>query len=360
MSLVRTYHIPGLATVHLDTSKDREPALTITLEPGYDGDLRDFAPEASGAYLTCDHASAINNPRLARFVETMKHWDHDFDGIPDCDHIIEDIEEALWQSREEPEVFHRPTGGWYTRLVIALLPPAPDRHIVFSFGELRPRFRWYHHVAALPMLALFIGLVYLQTSLLPWMSYNVITGLQAVAESAGVSFILVLIVFFAVMRLGRSRARAGASTSPHTYGFFNKAALLEEQGWREGSERWSILGRFRSCVSFGLIHMVNLIYPLASILPLAIGGGLLTYIYLRKYKETHFRRTATLEAAVWHRVYNRIALIAVSISLISILSEKAIGMFAAFAVVEGFNMMLDSLRARLKPVATPGVVAATE
>jgi hypothetical protein len=219
---------------------------------------------------------------------------------------------------------------------MSIMPPAPDRHIVLSFGKLQPRFRWYHHVAAVPMLAGMIALISLQTHYVPWTSFSVVSGFMTLAEKAGLAWWLALIIFVVGLNVLRSRRRPSQDPSPlsqHTYGFFNRAAVFEEQAFREGSENWTLFQRVRSCLAFGAIHMVNLIYPLASILPLALGGALFMLIYLRTYRKTRFRRTAVLTAAVWHRVYNRMALIALAVSLAAVLGLKAVALFAVFVVL---------------------------
>ncbi len=331
MTTVRSFHIPGLATVSLDTRDNREPLLEVILEPDYRGDLNDIArhtPGPDNVYLRCDHKSAGKNPELAKFMEVLTHWDYTGDGQPDCDDIIAAIDQALWATDDAPARFRRPYSGWYTKLVMSIMPPQPDRHIVYSFGDLKPRFRWYHHLAALPMLALFFGLVQLQFAVLPFTRYSVISGVIRLVEALGNRW-WILLVAVVVYRIVKPKpVRQARSLSSHTYGFFNRASVEEEQGWREGSENWSFFQRLLSCVSFAAIHMTNLIYPLASILPLAVGGGFLTFIYLRTYRRTQSRRAAVLEASIWHRVYNRLALTAIVIVLTLHLGILVFGLVA--------------------------------
>lgn len=345
MTSAQPLTIPGLAEVTIDTVDPETPVVEIRLLPEYRGDLNDIAAETPGpddVYLRCNDTSALNNPALAKFMEVLHHWDTNGDGEADFDHVKNAIDVALWRSDDEPNVFHRPQSGYYTRLVMSMVPKAPKRHTVFSFGELRPRFCWYHHVAALPMLAFFIAAVLLQNEHLPFMKYSVVGGLQEIYTRLGVVSWLVLPLMIVTIILGMKLMAIGAKESPsplsrHTYGFFNKAAVYEEQAFREGSESWSFAGRARSCVAFGLIHMVNLIYPLASILPLTVGGALLTWIYVRTYRKSQFRRTAVLEAAVWHRVYNRMALIAICVSLTIMIGLEVLVHFGIFAVVVGIG-----------------------
>jgi hypothetical protein len=344
MTVVQTFHIPGLAFVSLNTRDWYEPVLEITLVPDYNGDLREIAKQTRGpdnVYLRCNHLTAVNNPELARFMEVLAHYDYTGDGVPDCDKIMAAIDEALWQTDDMPQEFHRPQGGWYTNLVMSIMSPAPSRHIVFGFGELKPRFRLHHHLFGLVLLGIIFGLIALQDHYLPWMRYSVISGGLALLDSIGLSAVVALIVFIIAFNLlkGHGSRRHAPSLSPHTYGFFNRAAVYEEQAWREGSEHWTMSQRVRSCLSFGAIHMVNLIYPLATILPLAIGGGLFMAVYLRTYRKTQSRRAAVLMSAIWHRVYNRVALTALVIWLIIVFGTTAIALAAAFALTIGCSQL---------------------
>lgn len=337
MTIVRTFPIPGLATVQLDTRDNLRPNLQIRLDPEYRGDLNDLAQETPGPadlYLSCDHATARGNALLAKFMEVMTHWDYTGDGVPDCDEIIEAIDTALYDTDDRPKPFHRPRGGIFVRAVMAMMPPTPERHIVYSFGELKPRYRWYHFAAAIPMLLAVIGLITLQDELLPFMAYNVVTGFLAAMAAVGLSTWIGLLLFMLLTILVQRRAdRHEQTVAPHTYGFFNKAAVYEEQAFREGSERWSFFEGLRSCLAFGAIHMVNLIYPLAAILPLALGGALFMAVYLRTYRRTRWRRGAVLEASVWHRVYNKVALTATAIWLVLALGQGALMLFGVFGVL---------------------------
>lgn len=341
----QTFTIPRLATVKIDTAPNEEPLLEIVLDPDYHGDLNDLErhnefPE--GVFLRCDSVSCIDNPDLAKFMETLHHWDHDFDGVYDGDQVADAIEEALWRSREAPDEFKRPVTGVYTRLLMACMPPQPRRHIVFGFGELKPRFKWYHYAWAIPALLVVLGLVQLQIHYLPWTQYSVVTGYMAGMSALGVNQLIALAAFVIGYRFLHRKRTSRSSISKHTYGFFNKAAVFEEQAFREGAENWNWNQRLRSCLVFGAIHMVNLIYPIATILPLALGGALFMAVYLRTYKRTHFRRSAVLASAVIHRVYNRIALAAIVISLALLLGSWIFGVLAVFLVLVAWAAHFDS------------------
>ena len=358
MTDVQEFYIHGLATVTIDMISPQTPVVEIRLLPNYSGDLNDLeklrkiAKTTEGPddiYLRCNDTTALDSPELAKFAEVLKHWDADGDDEPDCDHILDEINDALWRSDEEPKVFHRPQSGFFSRAVMALVPKAPERHIVFSFGELRERIGRSMILWSIPMLLAFIGLVLLQNHLMPFMQYSVISGLQEIYTQIGLTSWMIMPAVVLTIIIGAKIAGIGAkdvpsSLSKHTYGFFNKAAVSEEQAFREGSESWSKFGIARSCVAFGLIHQVNLFYPLATIVPLALGGLLLTMIYRHTYRQTHFRRTAVLKASVWHRAYNKIALTAVGISLVAIVGLEALEYFGVFAAVAGIGFVWQRSR----------------
>lgn len=335
---VRELPMPRLGRVVIDSTDYSNPQVRIYLSPDYCGDLNDLEPcGPDGLYLACDSTSCINDPKLAKFMQVLKHWDHDGDGIYDADHIIDAIEEALWQSREEPDVFRRPNPkrGLYTKALMALMPPPPERHIVFSFGELRDRIQKRHYLWAIPMVFVVLALILVQVHFLPWMQYSVMSGVVVGAEALGIPGPLALGFMIGVLIVKIRRGGSGdpATISMHTYGFFNRAALFEEQAFREGAENWNLRQRITSCLVFGAVHMVNLFYPLATILPLALGGGIFMWFYLREYRRTHFRRSAALKAAVAHRVYNRVALSAMLFALVVWALGGIVSLFALGATL---------------------------
>lgn len=231
------------------------------------------------------------------------------------------------------------------------MPPQPERHVTFGFGELKPRFRWYHYASAIPMLAMFVALVVAQVYYVPWMKYSVASGFFAIAEQFDLSTWVTVLLFIAIVMWITRKSGGGVSISRHTYGFFNKAAVYEEQMFREGAEGWTLRQRITSCLVFGVIHLSNLIYPLATILPLAIGGGIFMAVYLHTYRKTRFRRTAVLAASVWHRVYNRIALIYLGLWLIYFVGEIAIGIVAGAVLIRALTWRFPSLILRSPAVA---------
>ncbi len=355
MDTVQEYVITGLATVVID-HRPYSSMVTITLDPSYDGDLRPLEQHnqlPDGVLFSGNDAAAMNHPLLGRFVETLHHWDHDFDGDFDADNVVEHIEAALWSLRTGRQIFKRPCDGLYIGTLMKFMPPAPERHIVMSYGDLKPRFRRWHYAWAVPMVVVFIGLVQLQIMLVPASRHTILSTIGMAAGKFGFIPVLaaVLALWFASRELDKRLfdEPEGTSLARHTFGFFNKAAVSEEQAFREGSEHWTPHQRAMSCVIFGAIHMTNLIYPLATILPLAIGGAIFMHRYLRVYDATRFRRYAVLEASVLHRVYNRVALAVIVVVLSTIAGSLLVGgaiiLFSMLLGKSGF-MLIGLVRQR--------------
>ncbi len=314
---IETITVPHLATVTFDTRNNDNPTVRIVLSSDYNGDIDDLMDEnwkPGDVYFEGSGASSIDDPKLAQFLEVCSHWDYNFDGIYDADELAQKILNALRRCRAEAQPFQRPSNGLYTAALMSVMPPPPDRHIVFSYGELKPRFRLQHYLLAIPAIIILIALIQLQIAAVPWTKYSVISGAFALADKIGVILVVALLATYLLLNVffnARRQASQDRTMSRHTYGFFNRAAIFEEQAFREGAEHWNASQRIISCLAFGAIHMINLIYPLATILPLALGGGLFMWVYLREQKKTRFRRSAVLEASIAHRVYNRIALFVV-------------------------------------------------
>lgn len=349
---LRRFTVERLGTVEVDGSF-ASPRLRVWLDPAYRGEIAG-GTGPDGLYLDCDSAECRDGRevlrRLHSFVEVLYHHDHDRDGNYDADALIAAIDVAMWQTDNTPIVFERPQGGVYTTLLMWLMKmvPAPSRHIAYSFGDLRPRFRKVDYLWALPMLVGFVALVHVQLQIFPWLGYSVISGYFAIGEKAGLPGWAIVASFFIVLIWLSSWGgrRPGYTQTPHTYGLLNNAALYEEQVWRENAHNWNFGQRLISCFTFGAIHMVNLIYPLATILPLTIAGGVFMFIYLRSYRRyrlegrVHARRDATFRAALAHRLYNRCALAAIVI----VAGQGAYGLLSVFALIGSMAFLMFSDR----------------
>lgn len=92
-------------------------------------------------------------------------------------------------------------------------------------------------------------------------------------------------------------------------------ALLEEQAFRSGSERWNWRERVRASVCFGLLHIMNIWYSFAAGLTLSVTGFGFLLVYLWYYRKYCSQIIATAAAATVHALYNAIALSLIAVVL---------------------------------------------
>lgn len=85
-------------------------------------------------------------------------------------------------------------------------------------------------------------------------------------------------------------------------------ALLEEQAFRSGSERWNWRERVRASVCFGLLHITNIWYSFAAGIALSVTGFGFSLVYSWYYRKYCSQIIATAAAATVHALYNAIAL----------------------------------------------------
>lgn len=331
--------VPGLATVTITGTH-----VKVVLNDVFDGsvdftssdiddlhDPKDWVP--GQVFFDSSDTSEASDARLQKFMEVAYYWDHDGDGVYDADHVIRAINAVMPQKRRAVYDFMRPADTVWSRLCFGLLPKAPERHILMGFGDLKKRFRLWHYLTVAPMLFIFIGLNMLQLHFFKWMKELPLS--VALGAFTGSQYVLgaVLVVLAYALFIRRFWASTGNTMSPHTFGFFSKAAVFEEQAFREGAENWNFAKKIRSCLLFGLVHQANLFYPLVTILPLSVGGGLLMYAYLHVLRRTKNRRTAVMAAGVLHRVYNRVVLVSLALILTYDLLVKFNLLQAAIAAV---------------------------
>jgi len=84
-------------------------------------------------------------------------------------------------------------------------------------------------------------------------------------------------------------------------------ALWEEQAFRQGCERWSVAERLHSAHIFGWAHFLNMVYPIATVCALMVGGWIFMVCYLREYRRSVDSEAATYSATALHSVYNVLA-----------------------------------------------------
>ncbi len=326
------------------------PTITIKLAADYTGDLRDWERNNSlpaDVYFVGDNIAAITQPEFTRFMEVMNHWDHDNDGVFDCDHIIARINQVFTLWDDQSALFRRPSGP-INSILMKMMPPQPARHITYNFGELKPKFRLEHYKLAIPMLIVFIGIMQLQIHTLTFTKYSPMSAWFYLAENIGLlPAVIVLAAIMLAIKLFPSASKGKTTTGRHTFGLLNKAAVYEEQAFREGSENWDTWQRIRSHVAFGAIHQGNLFYPVATILPLALAGALFMKVYRNTMAKTKFRRSAVLEASLVHRVYNRMALVTVLVVMTTLLGYGVVSSLAFVGTQFAVDGLITELRRRL-------------
>ena len=117
-----------------------------------------------------------------------------------------------------------------------------------------------------------------------------------------------LIGNFTSYTTSQKRFHSISATSSEAYNMLLLFALLEEQAFRSGSEKWSWRGRARASVCFGLLHVTNIWYSFAAGIALSVTGFGLLLVYLWYYRKYRSQIIATVAATTAHALYNVIAL----------------------------------------------------
>lgn len=105
------------------------------------------------------------------------------------------------------------------------------------------------------------------------------------------------------------------ATRYEVYNIILFLALLEEQAFRSGSERWNWRERVRASVCFGLLHIANIWYSFAAGIALSATGFGFLLVYLWYYRKYRIQIIATAAAATVHALYNAIALSLIAVVL---------------------------------------------
>ena len=105
------------------------------------------------------------------------------------------------------------------------------------------------------------------------------------------------------------------ATRYEVYNIILFLALLEEQAFRSGSEKWNWRERVRASVRFGLLHIANIWYSFAAGIALSATGFGFLLVYLWYYRKYRIQIIATAAAATVHALYNAIALSLIAVVL---------------------------------------------
>lgn len=109
------------------------------------------------------------------------------------------------------------------------------------------------------------------------------------------------------------------ATRCEAYNMLLLFALLEEQAFRSGSEKWSWRERARASVCFGLLHITNIWYSLAAGVALSATGFGFLLVYLWYYRKYRSQVVATAAATTLHTLYNVIALSLIAVAAVAYL-----------------------------------------
>lgn len=93
-------------------------------------------------------------------------------------------------------------------------------------------------------------------------------------------------------------------------------AYAEERLFRAGAEDWSPRRRALKIVQFGMVHALIGI-PVGAALALSVGGAYFMWVYLRRFRTTRSRATATLESTTAHFVYNFMIVLLVIVAVVA-------------------------------------------
>lgn len=215
--------------------------------------------------------------------------------------------------------FRRPDKG-VSGVLSRLLPPLPGFVPVWYPTPAVLRRLPSYRLAAFGLLVGAVTLLIMLVLTIPWMRISPATLVFTATGHlfgdlwgtiAGVPIIILLIAMV---------SEAGGTTilhyKAHGVKFWDGAAMYEEQWFRTGAEKWSPGQRVYSTIAFGAVHVVNIIYPIGSLIVVTLVGGVFMACYLRVYRRTGDTQAATLSSAKLHATYNRFAIVYMAVALL--------------------------------------------
>ncbi len=211
--------------------------------------------------------------------------------------------------------FHRPEGH-VVSLLNKGLGKLPNRTLVIqptkeALDEVRP----YRLLAFATVCAAVACLIAL-TMTFPWMAVSPyeLTGTLLLSWTGSVVIAGVVPQLIVTLLLLKSGVRV--ERWPNEGKFLDRAAMLEEQWFRTGAETWMMPQRIYSCAAFGAVHVLNFIYPLASVLVVGgVLGVMAMAVYLREFGRSGDSRLATLASTKFHATYNRFVVVYMVVAL---------------------------------------------
>ena len=193
----------------------------------------------------------------------------------------------------------------------------PHPVTVFNWTIFKKNFRIRHALLAIFSVLIAIGGIILMETLIPFTEYSLLSGLSALVNGgfekiAGkpapdiIVFAINIGIFLLLISNTKDMKNIIQGNVIMSKGI-PKWAMKEEIAFRSGSENWNPIQRLMASFSFGSLHMINIIYPIAAIFALTMCGLLFTAIYRYEYKRTESVTLALREAAMVHTTHNIIA-----------------------------------------------------
>lgn len=214
------------------------------------------------------------------------------------------LEELQARVDEHESLYLRPDGRvtkWFSRV----LGPLPKGMKCFKLSDEvisdMPKYRFL----PLALLAGVVVFVVTAVTYMPWLAvspFTLMASSVSVGESGQSTVIHVIVGIIVVAVFGLILAnRRSANRTVH------ELALEEEQWFRAGSESWTLGQRTTSCLSFGACHVINVIYPLVTIVALVLVGAVFMLVYLSEFRRSQDGHRALLASTHFHAMYNSYA-----------------------------------------------------
>lgn len=234
-------------------------------------------------------------------------------------HLYED------ETRPEHLVYRRPKRGVMAKFLQKTMPSDPKPSFVWPELAVQAGRIGYFSTRKLAILsALLITITVGMIALLfqvPFLDQSVVTllthGFEIFIPSGWATSVAWIVGMIGTLLIGgftdyddtQRQYQSRPATKSKIYNFMLMAALWEEQAFRSGGEKWSWPQRIRASIIFGVIHITNIWYSLASGIALGLTGLGFMMVYLWYYRKTRNATIATAASATVHALYNVMALV---------------------------------------------------
>lgn len=215
-------------------------------------------------------------------------------------------------------LFVRPAGG-LAGAISRTLPPLPAfMPVWYPTTKVLRRLPSYRLLAFGLVVVAITALLFLVRSI-PWMRISPAVLILDVTDSVFGGWLGSIVGWVVIIALALviypNKGTTIEAYRRHGVKFWDRAALHEEQWFRTGAEYWTAGQRVYSVLAFGMMHVTNMIYPIASLLVVTLVGMVFMLCYLRVYGRTGDRQTATLATAKLHAAYNRWSVVYMVVAL---------------------------------------------